>query len=242
MFRKNKIVLDFYTARSDVYDYAPIKKAIKFFPDWWKELPRTVRYDDKLADRPTMKSCEGFLDLYKTGFVHPLWTDLAVLVGKKGTDNYKYQFSDEVSSLTVHPSAQRGAGFHPNDFLHLKLNSPWVCRCEEDVKFVVMQSSWNFPTVTRPVIPPAIIDFKHQSGLNINMFIERRDEDLEHLLGAGQPMLHCIPLDNRDIELRLHLVSTDEYLRHYKRAPSLKFTGKYRYIKKLLSKDKGETE
>ena len=233
---KKKIVLNFYTNRSDMFECAPVQKASKFFPDWWKELPSTVSFDNQLAARPTMKSCEGFLELYRTGFVYPLWSDLSLVVGAKGTESYKYQFADEESTINVHPSAQRGAGFSSYDFQHLKLISPWACRCDEDVKFVAIQSSWNFPTSTRPIIPPAVVDFKYQSGIHINMFIQREDIDVEHALHAGQPLVHFLPLDNRGLEIKLNLTSTEEYLRHFKRTPSFKFAGKYRYIKNILSK------
>ena len=41
-FRKPKLVVDAFTSElyQHAFDYAPVDYATKFYPDWWKKLPK----------------------------------------------------------------------------------------------------------------------------------------------------------------------------------------------------------
>jgi hypothetical protein len=121
--RRKKIVVDCFTANPNAYDLFPIDKANKFHPDWWKRLPN--RFVTESAggiplEQSTMKGCIGFKNLYSSGFVIPLWSDLKL---QTHGQNYSFQFADNISQIGFHPLEQLGTEF--SQYTHVKLVSPW---------------------------------------------------------------------------------------------------------------------
>ena len=197
--KKKEIELNFYTTDSSVYNYAPIKKAGQFIPDWWKKLPKPGILDEStLITSTNMKYCSGFTELYSKGFIVPLWSDLNVEIGKIGFPEYRYQFSDRRSVIESHNESQHNGIFPSNEFQQLKILSPWVAECEEDIKFLVIQPTWNF-TEFLPIIVPGIVEFKYQIGVHINLFLKREEQNKVFSFKFGQPMFHLIPLTEKKI-------------------------------------------
>ena len=95
-FGKEKpLIVHFFTTREEVFLHAKPKKAMQYMPKWVKELPKPHFPEDMespLHKKLNMKSCPGLVNLYRKGFVFPLWSDLNVeIMG----DGWRYQFSDE---------------------------------------------------------------------------------------------------------------------------------------------------
>ncbi len=42
-FRKKTLLIDCFTPVEGAFKYAKPKLAAEFVPDWWKELPKTLR-------------------------------------------------------------------------------------------------------------------------------------------------------------------------------------------------------
>lgn len=238
-FLKKDVVLHCYTARPEVYNFAPIKKASAFLPDWWKELPKTYKRENAMQEFGTMKMCSGFTDLYSKGFIMPLWSDVKVMIGKKGEQDqnapaYRYQFSDLVSKMGHHPTSQHNDAYPLTNYQHLKLTSPWVFACEEDIDFLQIQPFWNFSQPEKMFAPPGVVSFKYQVGTNINTFWVRENEDVTHDMPFMQPLLQYIPLTEKKVTLKLHLVSDAEFLRIGSISTPVTFLNKYKHNKKLL--------
>ena len=53
-FKRKEIVLDCFTHRPDTYEYFPIEKSTKHFPQWWKDLK--VEIPDDYTIGQTMKN------------------------------------------------------------------------------------------------------------------------------------------------------------------------------------------
>ena len=70
-FIKNKIVLDCFTARADVFEHSKIARASEYVPQWWKSLPKPEISFEKIAKNEVsnMKGCVGFTELFKNSFV-----------------------------------------------------------------------------------------------------------------------------------------------------------------------------
>jgi len=230
--RNKPIVLDFYTSRADTFNFAQPMKAVKAYPEWWKKLPHSNNVDS-IRPTPTMKRCVGFTNLYESGFVLPMWSDINIQTEPIGTDGCAWQYSDGLSFAAVHSEDQRGAYLPPTHYQHIKLTCPWVAVCKEDVNWMFVGATWNFGRPESVVIPPAVVDFTHQVALNVNMFLVKEPQATIHNIPLGQPLLHVVPMTERPVEYRYHLISEMEQ-KKYEFRP-LAFLNSYRKTKNLTN-------
>lgn len=224
-FKPKKIILNAYTCRSDVYENSRPEKASNFFPEWWKQTPKEFKSPNQISPLPTIKRCYGFLEQFQHGFMLPMWSDFALEIMPNGA--LRWEFSDRKSEAAPHMAEQRGAYLAPEKYLHMKLVSPWTFSCAEDIHWQFIQPVWNFDQPDNLIIPSGIIEFKYQHGVNVNMFFPDR-----HLAGVrtipwGQPLYHIIPISERPIELRHHLVTVEEWMRLNDSHAGLSFSKSY---------------
>jgi hypothetical protein len=229
------VVLDCYTNSAGLFNYAKIKKASAYIPQWWKDLPLTNNH--RGHPTPTMKGCVGFVELYKQGFILPLWSDLHLELGPIGTKDYYYKFSDGRSSITVHSQEQRGEMCDEYAYQHLKFENPWAIRCEEDINFLMTGVEYNQDRPEKMRVLPGIVNFKYQHGANINVIWAREAESKTHLLEFNSPLAHLIPLTERKVELRLHLVSNEIYTSMREISLSTTFLKKYKINKNVVKEN-----
>jgi hypothetical protein len=205
LFKKN-VVLNCYTTSKNTHELFSINYSKNFLPDWWKAVPKSYRYADNFFDAPTIKSCPGFIDLYKKGIMIPLWSDLEIKSDKEG---YNYQFADQESSIEFNHPDTMNSFTHTLDTHSLKITSPWLLECSHDVDWLFVNPIWNHQTMDMTTVP-GIVRFKHPIRSNINIMIKR---NLAHniSLGAGTPIVHMIPLTDRNIEIKCHYISRAEF-------------------------------
>jgi hypothetical protein len=228
------IYLDCYTSNPNVYKAARISSGINFLPAWWKRLLPAVErplMDELLKfKRPvtTMRHCVGFTDLFKKSFCMPLWSDLVVLVEPAMQEGYAWKFSDGRSKITEHHSYQRGDFMPPEHFQHLKIDSPWYLRCDEDINFLFFDPFWpSYEGEEVAIIPPGILNFQHQPNTNINMFIRKLPGEARNVeLKFNTPLVFITPLTERKVVLRHHLVSA-EYIAMNVARPHVAFNNSY---------------
>lgn len=233
LFKKPKIVVDAFTTDPYINQYYPISKASSFIPKWLTETP--AHYEETnhygLTKKiPTIKRCVGIQDNYKQGFILPLWSDLIINV--KSSGEYSWAWANAESKAVVHPRQQLGKGF--DNLLHLKLESPWFLKEKTGVNFYWSQPTWNMlGAVTSIHIPPAIINYKYQTGTNINLLFPKLDTSIE--LSVGQPLAHIIPLTESTVEIKTHVISDAEMTKFSKlHNTNSTFLGKYIHNKKLM--------
>lgn len=204
-------VIDCFTTNAMAYKYASIAPAHKFMPDWWRELPKPK--NEGFAPQSNMKLCRGFIDHYKNSFIIPMWSDLDIGVGPKGTGGWRYQYADEGSSLVTHDPAQWGGLRDPRDIFHAKLTSPWHIRAKDDTRFIQMAPTYNLPASLRGMeFMPGNIEFKHQTATHMILLFDRPDGDQEivYKLPLGMPIAHFIPLTEKKVKIKTHLVDEKE--------------------------------
>lgn len=237
-FFNKPVILHCYTSRADVFNYSPIAKALKFIPDWWKNIPKSYYLEGSLSPSPTMKHCVGFTDLYKKGFVIPMWSELVVEIGETNSEAYRYQYADETSTAVSHNARQRGTVYSSDNYQHLKLDSPWIFSCDEDIDFLFTEPTWNVDNPEIVKILPGVFNYKHQSSTNVNTIWHRKDKPVIYTIDHNQPIAHVIPLTQKKVELNLHLVSDAEYINLSTKNKLGVFVGKYAAIKKAV-KERG---
>lgn len=233
-FFKNSVVLNCYTHRPEVFKYSPIRAASNFFPDWWKQLPKTYANENIIHPVPTMKYCVGLIDLFKHGFIMPMWSDAIVEIGKQGTSDYQYQFADGCSHIVKHSANQRGTVYPELDFEHLKIESPWIFTCDEPIDFLMADTVWNKNDPSVMSVLPGVLNFKYQCGTNINTLWKRNQETIKHTMEFSTPLCHFIPLTDKKIILKVHLVSREKHVEISSVSHRTKFVGKYKANKRLL--------
>jgi len=236
LFKKD-VVLHCYTDKPDVYNFSSVKEAKNFIPEWWKRIPKHYRLPTMgLAgpDLNTMKSCSGFTDLYRQGFMLPMWSDCEVVVGETGSDAFRYEYSNGYSIAQSHPETQRGTQYPTRDYLHLKFESEWRLMCEEDVDFLLTAPVWNYDAPESLIVLPGVLNFKYQSSLNINVLFKRKATAEKYLVPFGMPIAHLVPLTERKLVIKTHLVSSETLKRINSITTYTTFAGKHSNNKRIL--------
>jgi hypothetical protein len=229
IFKKGSVNVDLFTDHPAFFDHARPMKAAHFIPKWWKKLPSKAPIPEgSLTPKRTMKTCAGFLDLYSSGFIQPLWCDLNIRVTPEG--NYAYQFSDEISKAEMHSEYQFEGSPFVNTYTHLKLVSPWVAKSKSESKWLFTNPFWNDFGLHDIYVPQGITRFNTVPvPLNVNLFFRRPETDVVHALPFGLPLVHILPLTDKKITLKHHLVSSTELFNlKYKSAVSLFFSDRFR--------------
>jgi hypothetical protein len=211
-FKRNKIVVDAFTAMPLLTEMAPIQPIKKFLPQWWKDLPRTVdvrRSDRQLTSkRGTLKVCDGFLEYNKHGFIIPMWSDLKIATTKTGKWTYDFP-SDDPYPIVDHPANQYGEHFA--NFINMKIVSPWVFQEKNGINFFWTSPTWHMSQHWGKLnILPATMNFRFHHSTNIPMFVPKRDDVIE--LQHGEPLIHLLPITDKEVEVKMHQITHDEFI------------------------------
>ena len=231
--RSSKIYLDCFTHDPYAYNLTPICKSVRSIPEWWKELPENkieFQYNEE-NEGPSivnnMKMCYGFREIFKKGIIVNSWGDFHI----KSTEKELSWMYSSITPPGYHPRYQYGNGF--KDYHHIKLNSPWVFKEKTGVQFVFLAALWNLEEFDF-VIPPGILQFTWNGSFNVNTFVPKKDK--EYLIHTGQPLAQLIPLTDKKIIIKNHLIDINEY--KIKEMPVINSWYGWRTANKLFKKNK----
>ena len=242
MLFNKPLVLDCYTVSPDAFVHSKPDYANKFIPKWFKNVKPPCHTAKSLVEEgffPNIKGCAGFIEYFKTGFMLPCWSDLALQIGPRGTNDYRYQFSDQASCIEPHPLWQVGDYFSETEVQHMKICSPWRISASKDIKFLFVKPAWQYDTIKDSSfdVLSGVVNFKYQHHTNVNIFIHRRDEEQNILIPHGQPLLHMIPITNKKIKFRYHLVTTDSIAWRKLSIEGLKFSNRYFHSRRIQERN-----
>jgi hypothetical protein len=207
--KKSKFVVDCFTDSVTAFERAKIDFASKFLPDWWKKLPKDS--GNSFYPMPTMKTCVGVINLYKSGIIVPMWSELAIKVGRSGTEYIEWQYADLCSIAETHSAYQYNNYYPIKKYAHLKLNSPWLINYSKNINTFWSQPTFNMESLDDYTVLPGVVNSNTCSSVNINLFFTRsQQEDKTVFINFNQPMIHIVPLTESEIELKHHLVSGKE--------------------------------
>ena len=202
----NTIVLDVYTDRKEMFEgYQPML-ARKFIPDWWKNLPQHREQD--MPGYPkmpvaTLKGCPAINDILKTGIIFPSWCELHAKVDVGG--NKDVHLVPNYVQIAEHD--ERDFTQHKPEMAHIKVTSPWAIVEKTGVKFIWMKPDWHQDKPLEYWTVPGIVDFKYQHASLLNMFVPY---NTKLQINTGTPWLQLIPLSEKPVEVKCHLVSTQD--------------------------------
>jgi hypothetical protein len=226
--KKSKIIVDSFTYNNWAYKEFTIKKSNEFYPEWLKNTPKEFKVGVKPV--PTIRTCEALIQNFKTGLIIPMWSDFAF---KSTEDKYEYQFADGKSTLDSHSQQQWGKFADPKIFNQIKLISPYALKTKEDIFWNYTYPFWNNGIQLNYFLTPGILSFKHQHGTNINLFVHAKSN---FFIKAGDPIVHLIPLTEKNVEIKNHLIDENEFTKMLDANAYPSF--KNRYAKLLKTKTK----
>lgn len=216
--RSPTVDLDCFTSNNDAYKFTPIVKSSKAKPSWYDQVtkvqPSNTKWPQYKVDGEgflgfnwhlslrTVKSCPGFHDLYSRGFILENWCDLAVNITETGIS---YHYSNGKGPI-LHDNDQVKPGFM-NHYI-LKLNSPWIIQCKEDIPFMATAAQWSLEEYNFHILP-GIVNFNYQTGSNVFMAVRRNTPD-QFLVPMGHPLMQFIPLSDKKIKIHNHIVTEEE--------------------------------
>jgi hypothetical protein len=200
--KKSKIIVDIFTSDFMIHKAFPIKKINEFYPQWLKNTAK--EYKVGIAPMPTIRTCEALLQNFKTGLIIPMWSDFTF---KSTEDKFEYKFANRTSKAESHSSSQWDKFADPKIFNHLKLESPYLLKTKENIFWNFTYPFWNNGIQINYFLTPGIINYKYQHNTHINMFFHSKSE---FSIEANSPLVHLIPLTERDIIIKNHLIDENE--------------------------------
>ena len=237
-FKKKEIVVDAFTTNHSAFSNFPIDRSSKFFPDWWKKLPSYNTRDVSGIEIPssTIRKCDGLIDLYKNGFMLPLWTDL--IIETDTTGKWKYISALEMK-IVEHARNQYGSSF--DEYIHFKLFSPWLIREKTGVNFTYIPPMWNNVNYWNHIhFLPGTVNYKTQSSSHVNVFVNKINQSIN--LQAGMPLLHIMPNSDKKTIIKCHLVNKQEYDKLDLFLQYTSFNNNQRIFKKMIEKKESESK
>lgn len=220
-FRRKEIVVDCFTYHHSVYEYYKPEKASNFIPDGWKKLAKTV--DLKLFNdsnlrlsAPTSKSCLGFTNLYKRGFI--LQNHVEVSLEATDAGGLNVSSSDKsVTNIDQHDPYQVWDDFY-KDYSHVKMTPPWSFVEKTGCNFLFTKCTWNDTDVSdKFLVLNGVVNYKIQHNAAVNFYVKKNSI---LTLNPGQPLAHIIPLSESKVKLKHHLISKEEYFNRFSFVPA----------------------
>lgn len=216
--RTPKLHIDCFTSNSTAYKFAPIVNSYKARPEWFDKVTppqpsntnsRFFSVDDHgligfNRDRSlrTLKSCPGFSELYRRGFILESWCDMAFNVDQ---DVFSYYYSNG-KQMVLHDPGQVYPGF--KDYHIVKLCSPWHLNIKESVPFIALAAEWSLEDYNFKVLP-GVVDYQIQTSTNAFIAVRKNIKE-QFIVNIGQPLIHFIPLIDKKLVIHNHIVTDAE--------------------------------
>lgn len=210
-FIQKPIVIDCFLPEhmEHVNEMFPIVKTSKHIPQWWKNTPKSSFDWNNIRTKHTTKNCFGIIGTFTSGFIMPLWSDLAIKTSPS-LANTRAVFSDARSKIDLHHNDQ-APNFY-DDHYFMKITNPWIMRVKADIKIALLDPFY-MNNNTRPYkIPYGMYEpINNIFVANIFLFVPKKENNF--IINSGTPMYHVLPITERPIKLNNHIVDGNEYLR-----------------------------
>tara|TARA_R110000824_G_scaffold238121_2_gene426865 strand:+ start:995 stop:1717 length:723 start_codon:yes stop_codon:yes gene_type:complete len=178
----------------------------RVIPDWWRDMPRTNVWnrDGVKPAHTTIKACVPFLDTLRTGYVIPMWADLAIGLNNENGEallQWRNSIWDIAEQRQWEGFVNRDTGIglpgtevvpNPNAFI---LDNPWQIKTPEGY-------SCLFTPVLNANLPlhfsSGIVNTDtYHSLINFPFFIKDR---YVGILKKGTPLIQVIPFKRDEWE------------------------------------------
>ena len=214
-FKKSKITVDCFTYSPVAYELYKIRKAVLFYPETIKKMSPTFTIKERNTniskEIPTIKKCTGISGLYTKGAIMPLHLDYITQPQSYTNDETALGATDNMNLLGHHSKEQYKPFF--DGYHHVKFFSVWNMVEKSGLKFIWMPALYNleeYQLNDKIIIPPGLTYYDEQPQSNINIFIKKDAENF--IMKAGTPLIHIVPLTEKQVDWKCHLVDWNEWL------------------------------
>jgi len=225
-FKKSTITVDCFTHSRAAYELYTIRKAVRYYPETIKKMEPSIPIIDRESgitiQTPTLKKCTGLNGLYTKGAIIPLWMDFICEPKTHGQDKSRLGLTDQnkVHSLQTHSHDQFPGMF--DNYYHMKFGGVWNIVENTGIKFIWTPAIWNLEEHDlndKIIIPYGLTYYDEQPQTNLNIFVKKDAPNF--ILKAGTPMIHIIPLTEKEVEYKCHLVDFETWVTKNKIPPDL---------------------
>ncbi len=204
MFNKNKII--FYTIKNSFYSYTleELKESLSMMPDnlpeYWKKIPNKVMDKDVwFRGHRNIKTCSGFINLFKRSIVFKMPFDLHIVFNKEGIEQA------HVGTVNVK---------FINNFLHIHQNFQFLDYINKpEYKFILKIRPQIFMDSNVPLlchkntyefngcdVLPGIISDAYKDEMNFFMPILTNCKEMH--VKKGTPMFMITPLNHQKLNVK----------------------------------------
>jgi hypothetical protein len=204
VFNKNKII--FYTVKNSFYSYTieELKESLSMMPDnlpeYWKKIPNKVMDKDVwFKAHRNIKTCSGFINLFKRSIVFKMPFDLHIVFNDKGIEQA------HVGTVNVK---------FINNFLHIHQNFQFLDYINKpEYKFILKIRPQIFMDSNVPLlchkntyefngcdVLPGIISDAYKDEMNFFMPILTNCKEM--YVKKGTPMFMITPLNHQKLNVK----------------------------------------
>ena len=201
--KKNKI--DFFSKIPGVAETFPIIPTSKFKPKW-VEACKNDFIRNKGSKQPShLQLCPGIFEVYKYGYVVPMWHDVTI---KTFRDREDFEAGTPSKHLNEMYNGEV-VGTHPYEITKwlpkrpyskhafVKLNTPWHVIAPPGVKFLVIPipyaDNYDYESAIGILDPSVSTEVNIQAYWNVN--------EGERKIFAGTPMMQLVPISEKSFDL-----------------------------------------
>ena len=199
-----KITLDCFTIFPKVFYQHQIKKSKEFIPEWTNKI-KPIYKDYSGKEKESLITKNYFNDLYKNGFIVPMWTDVTIEVNEFGRMNVDFlqndyfKFNFETFDFYY---------YQPEMFsnvIPIKFMSPWILKQNKNIKFNLNPILWNHIKIVDCFwFLNKMFSFEEPKYLNIDCLINVKKG--RQGIVEGTPIVQLMPLTEEDIDIKCHLI------------------------------------
>ena len=194
---KKKPTIHFYTVADGLDEVMPPVKASKFMPDWWKKIPKNLKFNE-IDYKGTVRNCPALPDLWQEGYVIRLWCDLYINVEEDG--NYNWRTPDERFTFEHHDHEQYNKWLpdHAKVKLVLKPDCPWRIKTDPGYSVMQLPLTYDFNPIFETLPGVVWTDTHHQ--INQQLIFKKAGR---HLIQRGTPLAVYIPFKRTKYNMKI---------------------------------------
>jgi len=213
-FKKSPVQIDCFVpeAYSFAAEFAPVQKASKFLPQWFRNLPvinKQSFYERDINDNVgNVRGCPGIISSLSRGFIVPMWSDLRI---DWVNDDLKYKFSDKISKIDYHPNEQ-ATGFADNHWI-LRLMSPWILKFSRPSTITSLPLTYyhGMDSPIRTIHGLMETRSRHNYIPSTQFLLLQKSTELKkYIIDFNTPIYHFVPMGEYEYKIKCH-VDTKEY-------------------------------
>jgi len=221
----------FWSVVAGLSENVPPERATKCFPSWWKNAPPHTGGMAPKIDPGTIKTCPGFVDLFKYGYVIRMWCDVSIEIDDKGS--YEWKTSSDLFSFEGHINSQYKD--HLPEYVSdniagiIKANCPWRIKTPKNVSVLQLPMEYHFNEDFEVLSGVVHTDVYHD--ISQQMVFKRAGS---YFIERGTPVAMYFPFRRDDLNLVVR-DETEEDIENsidYKYSIFSKFKGGYNELKK----------